>query len=111
MLFCPICCNALVARRGADTAGSGAALECGTCTYVHRPRARLERRVARLPRKAVDDVLGGAAAWDLADRTAAACDRCGHGEAFFFQMQTRSADEPMSTFYRCAECGHQWKEN
>lgn len=24
--------------------------------------------------------------------------------------QTRSADEPMTTFYRCLECGHTWKE-
>jgi DNA-directed RNA polymerase III subunit RPC11 len=39
------------------------------------------------------------------------CPRCSHQRAYFFQMQTRSADEPMSTFYRCVECGHQWKEN
>ncbi|VDK28748.1 unnamed protein product [Anisakis simplex] len=28
------------------------------------------------------------------------------------QLQTRSADEPMTVFYRCAnaECAHRWKE-
>ena len=26
-----------------------------------------------------------------------------------FQAQTRSADEPMTTFAYCNECGHRWK--
>lgn len=111
MLFCPICCNALVTRRSSEREASGACLECPTCTYVHRIKKRIERTVTNLPRKEVDDVLGGSAAWELADKTDAVCDRCGHQQAFFFQMQTRSADEPMSTFYRCEKCDHQWKEN
>lgn len=27
----------------------------------------------------------------------------------FFQVQTRSADEPMTTFCYCNECGKRWK--
>jgi DNA-directed RNA polymerase III subunit RPC11 len=111
MLFCPVCCNALVTQRAEERQGGGARLECPTCTYVHRIDQRVERSLPNLPRKAVDDVLGGAAAWELADKTSAVCDRCGHQVAFFFQMQTRSADEPMSTFYRCEGCKFQWKEN
>ena len=28
-----------------------------------------------------------------------------------YQLQTRSADEPMTTFVSCQECGHRWKFN
>ena len=28
----------------------------------------------------------------------------------FYQMQTRSADEPMTTFFTCLECDHRWKK-
>ena len=38
------------------------------------------------------------------------CERCGARKASFYQLQTRSADEPMTTFYRCLECGAQWRE-
>ena len=109
MLFCPVCSNLLLVERG--RAGEGLRFSCPTCPYVHPVRTRIERAVQRLPRKQVDDVLGGEAAWRLAEQTTAACPRCAHPKAYFFQMQTRSADEPMSVFYRCVECAHQWKEN
>ena len=35
---------------------------------------------------------------------------CGGSEAYFMQLQTRSADEPMTTFYKCCDCGHRWKD-
>lgn len=31
-----------------------------------------------------------------------------HTQAFFVQMQIRSADEPMTTFYRCTRCANRW---
>ena len=42
---------------------------------------------------------------------AARCARCEHGRAYYFQLQIRSADEPMTTFYKCAGCGFQWNDN
>jgi DNA-directed RNA polymerase III subunit RPC11 len=64
-----------------------------------------------MKRKVVDDVLGGEETWRDADSTAVACDKCGHPRAYFYQLQIRSADEPMTTFYRCAGCAYQWREN
>ncbi len=37
----------------------------------------------------VDDVLGGAAAWENVDWTETTCPKCDHGKAFFMQIQTR----------------------
>uniref|UniRef100_A0A3P8SX77 DNA-directed RNA polymerase subunit n=1 Tax=Amphiprion percula TaxID=161767 RepID=A0A3P8SX77_AMPPE len=62
--------------------------------------------------KEVDDVLGGAAAWENVDSTAEKCPKCEHPRAYFMQIQTRSADEPMTTFYKCCngQCGHRWRD-
>lgn len=82
-------------------------------------------------KKEVDDVLGGEAAWANVDKTrggcrqhktaplvlfstalaahilarflpAANCPKCGNGEAYFMQLQIRSADEPMTTFFKAS---------
>eukprot|EP00741_Cyanophora_paradoxa_P015650 tig00020903_g15107.t1 len=37
------------------------------------------------------------------------CGKCGKRETKYYQLQTRSADEPMTTFVTCTFCGHRWK--
>ncbi|XP_040193882.1 transcription elongation factor A protein 3-like isoform X4 [Rana temporaria] len=37
------------------------------------------------------------------------CDKCKKKNCSYNQVQTRSADEPMTTFVLCNECGHRWK--
>jgi transcription elongation factor S-II len=37
------------------------------------------------------------------------CRKCKSKKCSFYQMQTRSADEPMTTFVSCLECGCRWK--
>lgn len=37
------------------------------------------------------------------------CGKCGKRNCTYNQMQTRSADEPMTTFVLCNECGNRWK--
>ena len=61
-------------------------------------------------RKQVDDILGGAAAWENVDQTDAACPECDHKRAYFMQIQIRSADEPSSIFFKCCQCGNLWRE-
>tara|TARA_B100000945_G_scaffold167630_1_gene134374 strand:+ start:289 stop:828 length:540 start_codon:yes stop_codon:yes gene_type:complete len=36
------------------------------------------------------------------------CGKCKKRKCTYYQLQTRSADEPMTTFVRCVECGNQW---
>lgn len=43
-----------------------------------------------------------------AESTAFKCSKCGQRKCSYRQLQTRSADEPMTTFITCA-CGHRWK--
>ena len=37
------------------------------------------------------------------------CGRCKKNETTYYQLQTRSADEPMTTFVTCLNCGKRWK--
>ncbi|NBT47820.1 MAG: hypothetical protein EBT07_08380 [Actinobacteria bacterium] len=38
------------------------------------------------------------------------CSKCGKRECTYYEMQTRSADEPMTQFIRCLNCGKQWRQ-
>ena len=37
------------------------------------------------------------------------CRKCKSNKCTYYQMQTRSADEPMTTFVTCIDCGARWK--
>jgi transcription elongation factor S-II len=37
------------------------------------------------------------------------CGRCHKNETTYYQLQTRSADEAMTTFIECINCGNKWK--
>jgi transcription factor S len=37
------------------------------------------------------------------------CFRCKSHKIEYMQLQTRRADEPMTTFFRCANCGNRWR--
>ena len=39
------------------------------------------------------------------------CFKCYKRKCTYFELQTRSADEPMTIFISCLECGNKWKEN
>jgi DNA-directed RNA polymerase III subunit RPC11 len=79
-------------------------LECRTCPYEFALKSIWYER-KYMKRKEVEDVLGGAGAWDNVDSTQALCPRmqddgCDGDRAFYYQVQIRSADEPMTTFYK-----------
>ncbi len=37
------------------------------------------------------------------------CGKCKQRKCTYYQLQTRSADEPMTTFVTCINCGNRWK--
>lgn len=37
------------------------------------------------------------------------CEKCGNDQAVWWMLQTRSADEPTTQFYRCTKCNHTWR--
>ena len=105
MHFCPICGNLLLIEEASD----GMRFSCPTCPFVHNIDRKYTSK-AKLKTKELDSVLGGADAWENVDKTQAKCPYCANGEAYFMQIQIRSADEPMTTFYKCVRCMQRWND-
>ncbi|KAI5886135.1 uncharacterized protein SCHCODRAFT_01107091 [Schizophyllum commune H4-8] len=109
MLFCPTCANLLVIS--SDTGLNK--WSCNTCPYEFPITKQMTTRT-RMKRKEIDDVFGGDEQWKHAQSTMAQCEACSHDRAYFYQLQIRSADEPMTTWaliiFRCASCGNRWRE-
>ena len=38
------------------------------------------------------------------------CKRCGKSKTRYYEQQTRSADEPMTIFIQCLNCGKEWRQ-
>lgn len=54
-------------------------------------------------------VAMGPALSQAAPTDAFVCPRCKQRKCRYIMLQTRSADEPMTTFITCANCGHHWR--
>ncbi|CAD7967950.1 unnamed protein product [Amoebophrya sp. A120] len=102
--FCPSCSSLLLV----DNLKSK--LVCQTCPYQFVYRKKYFSKT-EFVNKQVSDVLGGPEAWKDVEKMSTQCPVCMHGYAYFRQMQTRSADEPMTIFYKCEKCAHCWKED
>ncbi|KAI9856215.1 MAG: RNA polymerase III C11 subunit [Vezdaea acicularis] len=104
LVFCPACSNALTVTSTEEVPPQNR-LECRTCPYQFIIDKRYyERRY--FPRKEDDDVLGGEGSWDNVDKqddVPCPSESCSNREAYFYQVQIRSADEPMTTFYRVCD--------
>lgn len=104
---CPSCSNVLSVSKVPDDSSTPEdtgknRLECKTCPYqyVIKNKGFYERKEYKFVEK--DDVFGGAAQFDKADKTKVQCpkDGCNGEEAAYYSVQIRSADEPMTNFYR-----------
>ncbi|TKA71420.1 hypothetical protein B0A49_03933 [Cryomyces minteri] len=82
--------------------------ECRTCPYqMVLDRRYYERK--NMKRKEVEDVLGGEESWANVNTTEGQSEAAGRSGwvagrvAYYYQLQIRSADEPMTTFYKWRE--------
>ncbi|MBN2156299.1 MAG: transcription factor S [Candidatus Lokiarchaeota archaeon] len=108
--FCPNCENMLRNRKEED---GKIFLICPSCGYkleVSRERETkkpLPYQKRNLIKKTVilEDI-------NIVENptTEVLCPKCGYTKAEYFQQQTRSADEPPTTFFRCLKCDHRWRE-
>ncbi|KAF5747229.1 hypothetical protein HS088_TW06G01410 [Tripterygium wilfordii] len=111
MEFCPTC--GMMLQFQLPNMGRPSRFACPACPYVCHidNKVKIKRRQALVKKEiepvfSKDDMLKGS-------ETEATCPACNHGRALYHQMQVRSADEPMTTFYYCLNerCKHQWRED
>ena len=104
MNFCPKCDTKMRKASGR--------LECPKCRHVQdeEARSRAAPAASAAAQGSADfNVLEGSEGKEALPTIEIACESCGHGEAVWWMLQTRSADEPTTQFYRCTSCGHTWR--
>ncbi|KAJ5172197.1 hypothetical protein N7492_004790 [Penicillium capsulatum] len=112
---CPNCSNALTIAHADSTTQYPMGVnrfECRACPYEWTVERKWYDRTV-MKEKEVEQVFGGKDEWANADSVETQCpgEGCDGDRAYFYQLQIRSADEPMTTFLRCCTCAVQWREN
>ncbi|WUR02622.1 DNA-directed RNA polymerase III subunit RPC10 [Vairimorpha necatrix] len=105
MFFCPLCSNIL----NIDRPTTQTVLLCNTCPYQYKINIVLNKTVKNKVME-VEKVLGEDE-YKYASTCEKKCIKCDGKKALFMELQTRSADEPMTIFYECISCKTNWKEN
>ena len=82
---------------------------CHTCPYHYLLRTAISTTQQFATRKP-EHVSGEDDEVKFGNKCTVQCPRCQNNEALFMELQTRSADEPMTIFYRCTACKFNWKE-
>ncbi|KAK9235991.1 transcription factor S-II, central domain-containing protein [Lipomyces kononenkoae] len=67
----------------------------------------LKMEIKRLEEKNLFNAQGAKEQRAVTDRFT--CSKCKQKRVSYYQLQTRSADEPLTTFCTCENCGNRWK--
>ena len=61
-------------------------------------------------KKEIDLIYVRKEAWKNVAATEIVCSKCENNKAYYKEIQIRSADEPTTIFYKCTNCGYEWRE-
>ncbi len=101
MKFCPKC---EVKLKKSDTG-----LQCPKCNYVEGEISEQTEQVEVEQHNSEFNILAENEGEETLPTIKIECEKCGHDEAVWWMLQTRSADEPTTQFYRCTKCRYTWR--
>lgn len=101
MKFCPKCEVKL--KKG----DSG--LQCPKCDYTEGQELKQSKEIPKEKVNREFNVFEGSEGEESHPTITIDCAKCGHDEAVWWMLQTRSADEPTTQFYRCVKCKYTWR--
>jgi DNA-directed RNA polymerase subunit M len=111
MKFCPKCGTRLKLKQLKSSKGVSITYLCDNCGYTNK--------AGKSVTQPIDEELADAPAIKVVGEkeekltalptTKIECPKCGHNEAMWWFLQTRSGDEPATQFYRCVKCNHTWR--
>jgi len=108
MHFCPKCGMRLIYVKGSEETY----LTCKKCGYRELAVKQLAKNSSSSSKesKPLIQVLGEDGE-DISTMPTikTICPKCGYDTAVWWMLQTRSADEPTTQFYRCVRCNHTWR--
>jgi len=104
MLFCPKCGSLLKPT----LSGSKKLMAC-SCGFKSKESTGVEikEKLKKDTKPKLAVIEEEKEAYPLVD---AKCTKCGHNKAYFWEIQTRAADEPATKFFKCEKCKHTWRD-
>ncbi|MBU0614734.1 MAG: transcription factor S [Nanoarchaeota archaeon] len=100
-MFCPKCGSILMPKK----VGSKTVMAC-SCGYKSGDtELKLGEKVEKS--KEVEVIESER---EHLPKITADCPKCGFNEAYFWEVQTRAADEPATKFMKCVKCKHIWRD-
>ncbi len=102
MKFCPKCAVKLKK--------SVSGLQCSKCGYTEGQEVKNTKKVVdeKTPNEEFN-VFEENEGEESLPTIKIECEKCGNDEAVWWMLQTRSADEPTTQFYRCSKCRYTWR--
>ncbi|MBW2979197.1 transcription factor S [Candidatus Woesearchaeota archaeon] len=97
--FCPKCGAILVPGKEGE-------LVCPRCGY----KCKGELKLSEKEKSKAEDVAVVEKEREVLPLVKAKCPKCGHDRAYFWEVQTRAADEPATRFFKCEKCKYVWRE-
>ncbi len=104
MKFCPNCDIRLK-----KTSDSTTMLSCPKCDYTEGDSTKSKKIEVVEEPKSDFMVLDENEGKDVLPTIEIECEKCGNNNAVWWMLQTRSADEPTTQFYRCTKCSYTWR--
>ena len=101
MKFCPKC-EAKLKKDGSD-------LKCTKCGYVEGDSNSEQKKIVQEEPTDAFNVLAENEGEESLPTIEIECENCGNNQAVWWMLQTRSADEPTTQFYRCTKCKNTWR--
>lgn len=101
MKFCPSC---EVKLKKSDSG-----LQCPKCDYVEGQENKQTKTLVEEEHPSEFNVVAENEGEETLPTIKIECEKCGNDEAVWWMLQTRSADEPTTQFYRCTKCRNTWR--
>ncbi|MFC1741402.1 transcription factor S [Nanoarchaeota archaeon] len=103
--FCPKCKSILRPKKENDKV----IMFC-SCGYTSKPKGGSIREEKKKPTEEVDEVPIIEKEIEVLPVAKEECPECGNIGAYYWLVQTRSADEAMTKFLKCTKCKHTWRD-
>lgn len=102
MKICPKCGSIMLPKKE----GGGVLLSCNNCGHKESGESKITEKVHHHGR----EIEVAEKRDDIHPTTKTKCPKCGHDEAYFWEVQTRSPDEAATAFFKCKKCSNIWRE-
>jgi len=101
MKFCPKC-EVKLKKDNSD-------LKCPKCGYIEGNTQDIQKKIMQADTAEAFHVFDESEGDEALPTIKIECESCGNDEAVWWMLQTRSADEPTTQFYRCTKCKYTWR--